>query len=199
MTGSIGAGKSVVASVWEKKGAGVVEGDAMGRLALETSSDLLSQLADRFGKRILNPDGSLNRKQLAENAFATVKGQSDLTAMTFPTLYRCARQHLDQFIGDQKPAVFDAALIFEWGVEKDFDLVVTVTAPAERLIERAAQRLGISRIEAEQRLKSQIPADEKARRSDYVIVNDGSLRQLKIRAENLWNAITGQKPEMSLV
>lgn len=163
----------------------------MGRLALDSNPVLLQRLADRFGEVILHPNGQLDRKKLAEIAFATSEGQSDLTAITFPSLYQHAQGHIGKIIARNEVAVFDAALIFEWGVEKDFDLVVTVTAPLHNLIDRATNRLKISRSEAERRLGAQIPPNEKARRANHVIVNDSSLAQLKIQAEELWEKITG--------
>jgi len=189
LTGPIGSGKSTVAKVWQANGAGIVEGDEMGRLALETAPELRQQLAERFGRDILLPDGSVNRPILAMRAFASDENSADLTRLTFPTLYRLAREQCEQLGTTHRIVVFDAALIFEWGVERDFDKIITVTAAQKDLICRVAGRLGITCAMADERLSRQLPPSEKARRADYVIVNDGTIEQLIEKAERVWREI----------
>lgn len=193
LTGSIGAGKSSVAEVWESLGAGVVEGDAMGRLALETDGDLRKRLSMRFGSQIIHSDGTVNRRELAQVAFASRQNQLDLTSLTFPTLYRLAQEHLNELSEQRQVVVFDAALIFEWGVEADFDTVVTVAAPREYLLEHAVKRMNISLDEAERRLSWQIPSEEKAIRADHVLTNDSDIESLAEKAGALWKKITSEK------
>ena len=165
----------------------------MGKLALEIDSRIRAELTDRFGKEINDPDGNINRSKLAAAAFATPDGQRDLTRITFPSLYRLASDHIHKLSSRHEVVVFDAALIYEWGVENDFDKIVVVTASRDKLIERAVLRLGIDQQEATRRLDSQIPPEEKARRSDHLIINDGDIDMLKHRAEIVWKEITAQK------
>jgi dephospho-CoA kinase len=191
LTGPIGAGKSEIAAVWAKRGAGIVEGDAMGRLALE-DANLRRALAERFSREIIKNDGSINRSRLAVLAFASVEAQRDLTRLTFPTLYRLACAEMTALGREHRIVVFDAALIFEWGVEADFNVMVAVAASQPLLVKRAAERLGVDEAAAEARLALQLSPAEKAARADYVIVNDGDLKTLQARAREVWHIIAGR-------
>lgn len=189
LTGPMGAGKSVVAEFWAEQGAGVVNGDEMGRLALDVDSSMREMLAERFGEEILDDNGQIIRSRLAAVAFGTAGGRKDLTAITFPTLYRLAAEKLDELSRQHSVIVFDAALIFEWGVERDFDLIVVVNAPYKVLIERVKGRLGIDSRDAEDRLMAQLSSDEKVRRADIVIENEKGFEELRIKANQVWKRI----------
>ncbi len=189
LTGAIGAGKTFVAGVWRDFGAGVVEGDAMGRLALGSDADLRLELVKRFGREILDAKGDILRAELAKMAFKDAESQRDLTSLTFPALYRFARARMEQLGIHHSIVVFDAALIFEWGIAKDFDLVVVVAASEKSLIQRSSLRLGITAREAQNRLISQISPEEKARRAGVVIRNAGSLSDLEREAGLVWEEL----------
>ena len=193
LTGSIGAGKSVVAEVWKGLGAGIVEGDEMGRLALSTDEDLRLKLSERFGNEILDTTGQILHTKLAEAAFNSPGDVQDLTELTFPTLYRLAREEFRKLAHLYRVVVFDAALIFKWGVEDDFDVIVAVTSPDLLLIERASARLGIDPEQAASRLAGQLSSMEKARRTDLVINNNSSLTELKRKAVEVWDRLTSWK------
>lgn len=189
MTGPIGAGKSVVAVRWQELGAGVVEGDVVGKLALETDPGLQAALIDRFGTHIVDSAGQIVRAKLADAAFGSPQNQIDLTRITFPVLYRIACEKMTSLANSHKIIVFDAALIFEWGIEKDFDRIVVVSAVEEVLIRNSSRRLGISITDAEERLSRQISALEKVRRADFIITNDGTIDELRLKAEEVWKLL----------
>lgn len=186
LTGAIGVGKSVVAEVWKELGAIIVEGDEMGRRALEEDANLRMRLAKRFGANILNQSGRIIRSQLAAAAFADEAGRRDLTVLTFPTLYRLAKERFREISASGNVAVFDAALIYEWGVEADFDIMVVVTAQEERALRWVASRMNISIPEARKRLAGQISPQEKARRADFTLKNDGDVGDIRKLATRLW-------------
>jgi dephospho-CoA kinase len=167
-------------------GAGVVEGDQMGRQALETDAQLCASLVQRFGRNIIDFEGNLIRKELARRAFADNDAQKDLTRLTFPALYHLAKEQLEALSAFRDVVVFDAALIYEWRIERDFQKIVVVTAPRETLIRRAVERLNVTETEAIERLLFQIPPEEKIRRADYVIVNDGDLEALRTKSLRVW-------------
>jgi len=193
LTGIIGAGKSTVADVWKSLGAAIVEGDQMGRLALKNQS-VIDDLTSRFGKDVIDfDDGTINRSELGRIAFSSTTGRKDLLSITFPELYRIAKQHFSSAVMQGKTVVFDAALIYEWGVEADFDSIVVVNALMDTAIQRSATKLNTSKEEIRNRLSAQISAEEKMRRADHVIDNDGNLDELVDKATLMWSKLEPQK------
>jgi dephospho-CoA kinase len=189
LTGPIGSGKSFVAGVWELLGAAIVSGDDMGRLALSSDAELRLKLSNRFGADILDDTGSVIPARLAEAAFATLESTSDLTKITFPILNKLAQEKFKELSNTHSIIVYDAALIFEWGIERDFDKIVVVIAPLKDLVNRASKRLRISKNQAENRLHGQISIDEKIRRADIVINNDGTIEELRTKADTVWKEL----------
>lgn len=170
-------------------GAQIVEGDEMGKRALNECPALREKLAHRFDNQILDDSGQIIRTRLAEAAFATKWGRRDLTSITFPFLYDIAKREFDKKGKLSRLVIFDAALIFEWQIEEDFDGIIVVTAPEEMLIHRVCSRLSIPLQQAKQRLQAQIPPTQKARNADYVIENTGSILDLKQRVRDVWDKI----------
>jgi len=189
LTGPIGAGKSTVAACWKELGAGLVEGDAMGRLALETDDHLRRALVSRFGNDVISSTGEIIRANLANVAFQSADNQRDLTRITFPALYTLARREMTGLKASHGVVVFDAALIYEWDIAGDFDKIVVVTAPRSILVRNSAGRLRITHEEAEERLDRQLPVVEKTSRADIVISNDGSLEELAAKAVDVWKLL----------
>src|SRR5690606_1255831 len=90
--------------------------------------------------------------------------------------------------------VVDAALIFEWGMEREFDAVILVTAPEDLRLRRAMERDGLSREEAEARIRSQMPESEKISKATYVIENAGTEEDLEAKVEGVWKKVTQDDP-----
>ena len=191
VTGNMGAGKSTVCRVFESEGALVLDADGVGH---ETLGDPLvrRQLVAAFGEAILGPDGKIIRPELGRRAFASKEAREQLNTIVWPALGRRLNEARAGALRDQpeRPVVIDAALLIEWGDPRAFcDVLVVVGAPASLRRERSMHRLGLTRAEAEARMASQLPDDEKARVADHVIENDGSLEALKQRARALWQQI----------
>lgn len=161
----------------------------MGRLALETDDYLRRALVSRFGNDIMSSTGEIIRANLAKIAFQNADNQRDLTRLTFSALYALARREIVDLMTSHRIVVFDAALIYEWDIAGDFDRIVVVTAPRNALIEYSAGRLRITQEEAAERLNRQLPIDEKTGRADVVIINDGSLEDLKVKAIDAWKLL----------
>lgn len=171
----------------------MVEGDQMGRLTLLNQA-VIDDLTLRFGDEIIsNEDGSIIRAVLGRVAFSSASGRKDLMSITFPELYKIANQHFNSEANKGKIVVFDAALIYEWGVEADFDCTVVVNAPMDIIVHRASKKLNTTTEEIRNRISAQIPAEEKMRRADRLIDNDGGLEDLIQKAKIMWSEIKLQK------
>jgi dephospho-CoA kinase len=193
LTGGIGSGKSTVAGELALLGTEIVSGDELGRQTLEQSPELLKKIRDRFGDGVFDSQGVLIRRALGKRVFADRVDVQWLTDATFAGIHSrwlAAVEHTASAV-----IVFDAALIFEWGIEKDFDLLLVVTAPAEKVQTRLEASGRLSAAEAQSRLAGQIPPESKAAAADVVLHNDGSLDTLRTQVQQIWkNTI---EPELS--
>ena len=140
----------------------------------------------RFGEEILRPDGSLDRRLLANRAFATPEGKAALDLITHPEIVR--RIRLAKQAAQEAGAplfVLDGAVIVGTAAEAECDRLAVVTAPFETSVARIAQRDGIAPEMAARRLNAQTPESVLLARADYVLCNDADLAALEAAASAL--------------
>ena len=186
ITGRSGCGKSTVTAVFAAHGVPVADADRISREILLPGSPLLAQLAGRFGADILRADGTLDRRLLADRAFATPEGKAALDALTHPAIV--------QRIGQARQAaqdagcplfVIDGAVLVGSILDGCWDTLVVVSAPYEASVARIVARDGISAEMARRRLDAQLPAAALAARADILLENAGSKEELRQKAEAL--------------
>jgi dephospho-CoA kinase len=185
LTGGIGVGKSSVAFLLERRGAQVVSGDELGRQALEESPQLLASVRERFGDDVFGSDGSLLRRKLGERVFASPKHVRWLTAQTFPRIYQLWREAIQHATAEV--VVFDAALIIEWGIERDFDCLIVVTASPEIVRRRLRENGRLSDDELRARQTGQTDPAVRLAVADVVFTNDGSPESLEAQVNGFWS------------
>jgi dephospho-CoA kinase len=187
------SGKSTLVSLFEESGARVVSADRLGHRVLE-EPEVRDQLVSVFGHGILGPDGEVDRRALGRRGFASPEALSRLNAISHPRLLSRLRQELARPAaeGFRGLVVLEAALLVEWDLGGWCDRVVAVTAPAGQRLERAVSQQGLAREEAAERLNRQLPDEVRVRYADHALVNDGTLRDFRMRAaklvEELWAA-----------
>lgn len=176
LTVSIGVGKSFVASVFTELGCHVLDADQTAREVVMPGTPGLAAITEVFGREILNSDGTLNRKQLASVVFADEEKRQRLNAMLHPFII--ARQ--DAILREWEKrdpvglAIVDAALMIESGGYRRFDKLIVVHCRPEVQLERLMLRDNLSRDEAQRRIDSQMPQEEKQKFADYLIdTSDG--------------------------
>jgi dephospho-CoA kinase len=176
LTGSIGVGKSFVASVFTDLGCHVLDADQTAREVVLPGTPGLAALTKEFGEEILNSDTTLNRKQLASIVFVDESQRQRLNHILHPFII--ARQ--DEILNEwerQDPngiGIVDAALMIESGGYKRFDKLIVVHCRPEVQLERLILRDHLSREEAQRRIDSQMPQEEKQKFADYLIdASDG--------------------------
>jgi dephospho-CoA kinase len=170
LTGGIGSGKTTVARIFEVLGIPVYNADAEARRLMNTDPDLKKQIIDVFGPESYK-DGVLNRPWLAAQVFDNTEKLNLLNSFVHPLTIRDAESWMKR--QNTAYAIKEAALIFEGGLEKNFDFVIGVTAPESLRVERTIQRDNISIESVTQRMKQQMDEKEKMNRCDFVIINDG--------------------------
>jgi len=186
ITGGIGAGKSEALLAFARHGAATVSSDEIVHRLLHEDEDVRGQLIERFGEGILDDIGQIDRGAIARRVFADREQLEWLERLLHPRVsqeYLDWREQLGRLPNPPQVAVTEVPLLYEVGGEKRFDKVVLVTAPPELRAER-------SEAAGELRENRLIPDEEKAKRADFVYVNDGALQELDAFVADVMQALT---------
>ncbi len=188
LTGGIASGKSTVAAMLSDLGAYIIDADKIGHEMLLLTSPAYPELISAFGRGILDSAGRIDRKKLGTLVFSDPAKLQQLNRIVHPRIIeqasRLAVQHCSQNPG--AVVVVDAALIYETSIPGRFAKTIVAWCRPEQQIERLIAKTGLSREEAERRITSQMPAEEKRRRADFVVDCSGSLEDTRRQVETLY-------------
>ena len=192
LTGGIASGKSIVGEMFVKLGADLIQADAVAHWLMDPGRPVYEEVVRRFGREILNPDGTINRPRLAEAAFGAPGGApprvKELNEIVHPAVIAHENEWMEE-IGRRDPN----ALILESGTASRFDRLIVVTCDPGQRVLRFARRLGISedaaRAEVTRRMAAQIPDEEKIKAADFVIDNSGSLDSTSQQVQRVFSAL----------
>jgi dephospho-CoA kinase len=177
LTGGIAAGKSTVLGLLEELGIPTFSADQAVHDTYE-DPEVISELVERLGDGILK-DGVVDRDAVAGEVFSDAAARSWLEQTIWPHVGRRILNFREHWSTADRPPPFvvvEVPLLFESGMDQAFDLTVAVIAEQATRFDRAEDR---GDVEVEAREERQMPIAEKAERADFVIVNDGSLEQLR--------------------
>ncbi len=191
LTGGIGSGKSTVRRFFAELGARTADADEISRELVVPGSDALSEIVDRFGSSCLLPDGRLDRRHMAETVFTDPEARHDLERILHPRIGRAIDDFIAQCAEENPGAVVvvEVALLYEVGLEENFDRVVLAYADESTRIERLMRRDGLARNEAYTRLLAQLPLESKLNPADFVIDTGGSWEATRQRTAAIYNAL----------
>ena len=190
LTGGVASGKTTVGQMLAARGAHFLQADTLAHRLYEPGEPVYQAVVERFGREILNGNGTIDRKQLANAAFPDRIAESN--AIVHPAVIDAQVRWMAECerADPHGIAVIEAALILEAGAAKDFDKLIVVTCGLEQKVARYAQRAKISseeaRAEVLRRSSAQLPDEEKAARADYVIDNSGSLDDTTRQLDLVW-------------
>jgi dephospho-CoA kinase len=183
VTGGIGSGKSAVGEILEELGAVIVDADELARTVVERGNSGYDQVIATFGDEVLT-SGEIDRAKLADLVFSDPELRKKLEGIIHP-LVREAAEEIMKSAPSGSVVVNEIPLLFETNGAKRFDFVIAVQTPMELRIERLSQR-GMKLYEIEKRIAVQASDQERASIADVIVVNDGSLDQLRSKVEELW-------------
>ncbi|HEY7505068.1 MAG TPA: dephospho-CoA kinase [Gemmatimonadales bacterium] len=190
LTGNIAAGKSVVAELFRRWGATVLDADAIVREVQAPGSPVMGRIVKRFGPTVVRLDGSLDRPALRRIVLGDAEARAALERIVHPAVYaRRAELAAEAEARGDRIVVSDIPLLFESGDPDAFDAVVLVDAPEAARERRLVEHRGLSESEARDMIRAQLPASVKRARSDFVIDNDGDLAALERTASEVWRAL----------
>jgi dephospho-CoA kinase len=190
LTGNIASGKSEIAKMLADRGATVIDADLLAREAVEPETQALRDIVKRWGKDILNEDGSLDRAALRRIVFADQSELDALNRIVHPGVTRLRDREIAQARDRGDPLVICVIpLLFERNIVDEFDAIVLVDSPRPLRLERLVATRGMEATDAMNMIASQMPAELKRARADYVIENNGSLEDLERDVNALWSSL----------
>lgn len=170
ITGGIGSGKTYVCTVFEKMGVPVFYADEESKKISE-SDVVISKIVETFGASILGADNKLDRKKLSEYVFSNPVALQKLNAIIHPLVKKRFENWLEENV-DKKYILKEAAILFETGLDKEMDSIITVIADKETRIERVKKRSNLAEETIEKIMASQWSDEEKIKQSSFVINNN---------------------------
>ena len=196
LTGGLASGKSFVGRALEDLGCYLIQADELGRRVIEQGGETYEAVVVTFGKEILDPDGAINRRRLAAIVFPDPQQLAKLNALIHPHV-KIREKALAADFGRRHPdgiAVTEAAILVETGSYKDYDRLIVAVCGPEQQIERAMERNGASREEILNRLRRQMPLDDKVKYADFVIDTSGSKENTLAQTRNVYEALRRLNP-----
>ena len=173
LTGGIGAGKSVVSYIFELLGVPVYISDIAAKRLMVENDEVKDQIKEVFGNKSYSAEGVLNRGHLSRQIFQNEEKLKQINSIVHPAV----RNDFVHWCMEQKDETYiiqESALIFEIGLDKFYDKVILVTAPDEVRIKRVMSRDNVDRQQVLDRMANQMNQDEKIKKADLIIENDGT-------------------------
>ena len=173
-----------------ERGATLIDADVLAREAVRPETQALRDIVKRWGKDVLKKDGSLDRKALRQIVFADQSELDALNRIVHPGVTRLRDREIAAAKERGDPIVVCVIpLLFERNLVEEFDAIVLVDAPRPIRLERLVTTRGLEETDAMNMIASQMPAELKRARADYVIENTGSLDDLEHDVDSLWSSL----------
>jgi dephospho-CoA kinase len=183
LTGNVASGKTAVGRIWAARGVPVLDADVLSREAVAAGSPGLAAVRRDFGEGVVAKDGSLDRAQMREIVFRDPAARARLEGILHPLVAEGrARWIAARRAEGVSLVVCEIPLLFETGIEGEFDAIVFVDAPEPERLRRLVEDRGLEEGEALRIMAAQGDAEVKRGRSDHVLDNDGTFEDLEAKA-----------------
>ncbi|MCR6032036.1 dephospho-CoA kinase [Nocardioides sp. zg-579] len=190
LTGGIASGKSTVSAILSELGAVVIDGDALAREVVERGTPGLQRVVEAFGSGILTAEGDLDRPALGAIVFADEARRKELESIVHPLVF----ERIVELEGSADPdalVVHDIPLLAESGRAPTFDAVLVVDVPVETQVQRMLELRGMTREDAEARVRAQATREQRLAIATHVIDNTGTLEDLRRRVLEVHAELVG--------
>ncbi|MGB6872971.1 MAG: dephospho-CoA kinase [Dehalococcoidia bacterium] len=190
LTGSVGTGKSTVTKFFRELGAYIIDWDELARKVTRPHSKAWKEIVEHFGKGILNDDLTIKRQKLAEIVFSDKEKVAKLNQIVHPEVFKEDERITNEIKSLDPDALIikDIPLLFELTRPIFVDKIVVVSASEQTQLRRLEEKR-MSREDAQSRIKSQLPLEEKIKSADFVINNDGPLEETKKQVEEVYSLL----------
>ena len=197
LTGGPGSGKSTVARMFQDLGAQVIDADDVARNVVAPGQPAWEEIRREFGPDYFQEDGSLDRARMAQLVFQDAGARQKLNAIVHPQVgLEIARRLQGLATQGVNLVMVEVPLLYEAGLEKNFDVVIVVDVGKKEQIARLSARDGRPAREAEGILKAQWPLVTKKARADFVVDNRGSPEDTRSQVKKLWQQLKMDKIQL---
>lgn len=188
LTGSIATGKSSVCSIFKGLEIPVIDADLLARDVVRPGEEGWLSIVQAFGDGILLPDGNVDREKLGRIIFADKTARDELNNCIHPLIINKLLSDVEKLKKsmDGSLIIADIPLLIECGMQKYFDKIILVNSDRETQIRRLIKRNNLTIEDAEKRVNSQMPIEEKRKFADFIIDNCGSFEDLEVKARDLF-------------
>lgn len=189
LTGGIGSGKSTVSAELARRGAVIVDADAIARQVQQPGEPLLARMAERFGADVIKPDGSLDRAAVAAIAFTDEQALKDLNAIVHPAIGAEMNRQVLAHRDSDAVVVMDIALLIE-NPRDGLQATIVVDLDFDAQVQRLVEFRGFDEADARARISRQATREQRLARATHVIDNSGTLEELRPQIARLWEELT---------
>lgn len=198
LTGGIGSGKSTVDRFFREQGAYIIDFDALAHFVEEPNGVAWKGIVRTFGEQILSDDNTINREKLGNVVFRDSEKLKLLNGIVHPAVFDEWKHRINEIRRKDERAIVisDIPLLLEVGMQSFFDIIILVYISPEEQINRVMKRNNFNREQAQERLKAQMPIDDKIALADFVINNEGSFDETRKIVENIWEQLIEKEQEI---
>lgn len=190
LTGGMGSGKSTVSQIMSELGAVIIDADKVGHEAYQANTKTWQDIVTVFGNQVVAQDGSIDRKKLGAIVFGNPEQLKRLNRIVHPRMFEMMKERIEQYKRQGiKVVVLDAAILFEANWTPLVDEVWVVIASEPVVIARTVTRTGLPEEQIRSRLRSQMSNEERIKRAEHVLQNDGTLDELRVKILELWKRL----------
>ena len=194
LTGGIGSGKSMVAEMFARLGAVVIDADKLAREVVEPGQPALEEIAAAFGPQVLLPDGRLDRPKLGDIIFADPAQRAKLDAITHPRIRARMEEEIKARRSGPGVLIVDIPLLYENDRGRSVERVIVVWVDPLTQLRRIRERDGLTADAARQRIAAQMPLEAKRARADHVIDNSGSRAETQAQVGAIYHLYGPAEP-----
>ena len=192
LTGGIASGKSTITRILAGLGCITVDADEVVARLYRPGGAGHEAIVREYGRTVLHPDGEIDRKKLADIAFASAESAARLNALIHPLVIAEEQQIMQaesrRFPERDRIFVAEATLLLESGGRERYDRIIVVDVEPATQIRRAVDR-GMARAEAERRMRHQMSRDARLAEADYIIDNSGDRRSAEVETRKVYEKL----------
>lgn len=193
LTGGIATGKSTVTAMLRERGIPVIDADQIAREVVEPGKPAYEAIVEHFGRDILHPDETLDRKRLGEIVFSDESERQKLNAIVHPEVRRVMLEEAKAAEQKGAPIVFmDIPLLFESKLQYMVEKIAVVYAPPEMQLARMMERDELEEEQARKRLRAQFPIEQKKQEADFLIDNSRTREETEQQVEEMLAALRAE-------